>query len=349
MTEFPLKFGLCLPIFAQPGGMLFRTPNLETLNAHVALATGQLADELGYDSLWVADHLMLGKDQAILEGWTVLSSLASTTKTAALGIIHQAHFFRHPSVSAKMIATIDQISEGRFIYFVDTGTRESEHRAYGLHYPAKMEDRMPEMVEGLELALKLWQSDVSNPVTFAGEFYAVEDAVCTPKPHQQPHPPIWFGEDHPLTLQACAQYGQAWNSVPVGIEALKRRLSALDDACDSIGRAPSTVERTLEIQIMIAEDYDALRETLRAILSTTPEGEQTPQDDDFIAFMNDDSDTLPDLLTETGLAGTPQDVIDQIQTYINLGISHFMLWFIDAPDDMGMRLFMEQVRPAFTR
>ena len=90
---------------------------------------------LGYNSIWVADHLMLGQDQAILEGWTTLAAIAGATRRARLGIIHQAHFFRHPALAAKMMATLDQISGGRFIFFADTGTRAGEHHAYGLHYP----------------------------------------------------------------------------------------------------------------------------------------------------------------------------------------------------------------------
>src|SRR5437660_12045377 len=126
----PIEFGYCLPIFAWPSGNFFRTPNYRQLDAKTTMALGVRAEELGYDSLWVADHLMLGKDEAILEGWTTLSALAGCTQRAKLGIIHQALFFRHPSVTAKMIATLDQISGGRFIYFADTGTRAGEHHAY---------------------------------------------------------------------------------------------------------------------------------------------------------------------------------------------------------------------------
>ena len=345
MTHFPLQFGFCVPIFAQPGGGLFRTPNFNELDATVALNVARLADELGYDSLWVADHLMLGQDQAIMEGWTTLSALAGSTQTAKLGIIHQAHFFRHPAVAAKMIATLDQISNGRFIYFIDTGTRQGEHIAYGLHYPDQMEDRMPQLIEGLQLALQLWQSSPENPVTFDGQFYQTKEAVCTPHPVTQPHPPIWFGEAHPLTLEACARFGQAWNSVPVGIEALQQRLGALDAACDSVGRDPAEVERTLEIQILIARDYDSLRDTIKTMLALTPEGGTTPDDPDFLLFLNGETDVLPASLTDTWLIGTPEDVTSQIQDYINIGITHFMLWFLDAPAEDGMRLFMDQVRP----
>src|SRR3954469_4261181 len=169
----PIQFGYCVPIFAWPGGGLFRTPNFQTLDIKAVLQTAKTADELGYDSIWVADHLMLGKDQAIMEGWTTLSAIAGMTSHSKLGIIHQGHFFRYPSVAAKMIATLDQISGGRFIYFADTGTRIGEHQAYGLNYPSLMEDRMPEFLEGLELALALWQTRPDCPLTFNGQFYQV--------------------------------------------------------------------------------------------------------------------------------------------------------------------------------
>jgi alkanesulfonate monooxygenase SsuD/methylene tetrahydromethanopterin reductase-like flavin-dependent oxidoreductase (luciferase family) len=92
----PIQFGYCVPIFAWPGAGLFRVPNAATLDPGAALRTAVLADSLGYDSLWVADHLMLGADQAILEGWTSLSAIAGATRRAKLGIIHQAHFSAIP-------------------------------------------------------------------------------------------------------------------------------------------------------------------------------------------------------------------------------------------------------------
>src|SRR5260221_8409382 len=100
----PIQFGFCVPIFAWPGGGLFRTPNYPELSTANTMSLAQTADKLGYDSLWVADHLMLGKDQAILEGWTTRACLAGSTRRGKLGIIHQGHFFRHPAVAAKMIA-----------------------------------------------------------------------------------------------------------------------------------------------------------------------------------------------------------------------------------------------------
>ncbi len=333
-----IQFGFCVPIFAQPGGRLFRTPNFPALDTAVALDLAWTADALGYDSLWVADHLMLGKEQAILEGWTTLAALAGSTQQAQLGIIHQAYFFRHPALAAKMIATLDQIAPGRFIYFIDTGTRPAEHHAYGLTYPDTIEDRMPMLLEGLELARMLWQSSEAAPVTFNGQYYQVKDAVCTPPVKA---PPVWFGEAHPVTLAACAQYGDGWNSVPVPVNQLRQRLDNLRTACDAIDRDYASIEKSLEIQILIAPDHAALRQTLRGIVQI---GTEQPHPD-VQTFI--DGGPLPAVLADTWLIGTPAEIRAQLQAYIDLGFSHFMLWFVDAPQTVGLHLFQEQVAPHF--
>lgn len=343
----PIQFGYCVPIFAWPGGGLFRTPNFAALDVQAVMQTARRADELGYDSIWVADHLMLGKDQAIMEGWTTLSALAGSTQHVKLGIIHQGHFFRYPSVAAKMIATLDQISGGRFIYFADTGTRIGEHQAYGLNYPEDVEERMADFLEGLELTLKLWQTSEANPLTFDGRFHHVKDAVCTPPPMTQPHPPIWFGEANPLTFEAVARWGQGWNSVPVGLKTMQERLDLLKAACQRANRSFDELEISYEVQILIARTRDEVREKLKAILALTPAGAETPQDADFKAFVSGERDEYPRYLTETGLVGTPDEIKQQLQKYIGIGVSHFMLWFMDAPNMAGMELFIEQVAPTF--
>jgi alkanesulfonate monooxygenase SsuD/methylene tetrahydromethanopterin reductase-like flavin-dependent oxidoreductase (luciferase family) len=300
------------------------------------------AEALGYDSLWVADHLMLGRDEAILEGWTVLAALAGSTQRARLGMIHQGHFFRHPALVAKMTATLDQISNGRFIYFVDAGYGQREHRCYGLPYPETMEERMEHVVDGLEITLALWQA--TQPVSRQGKHYHIQDAVCMPKPVQQPHPPVWFGEAHPALLAACARYGQGWNTVPVGYGEVERRLQLLADACATVGRSVDEIEKSLEAQILIAPDHAALRRKLQAIIELAPGDGVEPE---LAAFLDGSSDALPAKIAETWLIGTPDEIAVQVQRYIEMGITHFLLWFVDAPDHSGLELFAREVAPRF--
>ncbi|MEZ4868336.1 MAG: LLM class flavin-dependent oxidoreductase [Caldilineaceae bacterium] len=333
-----LQFGFCVPIFAAPGGRLFRTPNYPRLDVAATMQLAQLADTLGYHSLWVADHLMLGHENAIMEGWTTLAALAGTTRQAKLGMIHQGHFFRHPALAAKMTATLDQISGGRFIYFIDGGYGRAEHLAYGLHYPETMEERVAEVVAGLEVTLALWQAE--QPLTFDNGRYHLTEATCTPRPQQRPHPPVWFGEAHPALLAACARYGQGWNTVPVGLAAVQERLSALAAACQAEGRSIDELERSLEIQILIAPDRVTLRQRLQQMIALAPPPTLDPA---LQAFLNGATDELPATLTATNLIGTPAEVKAQTQAYAALGITHFLLWFMDAPAEDGLRLFAQEV------
>jgi alkanesulfonate monooxygenase SsuD/methylene tetrahydromethanopterin reductase-like flavin-dependent oxidoreductase (luciferase family) len=340
-----VQFGYCVPIFAQPGLALFRTPSYAALDTATTMRLARTAETLGYDALWVADHLMLGKDQAILEGWTVLAALAGATARARLGLIHQANPFRTPSLAAKMAATLDQISGGRFIYFLDCGNRREEYIAYGLPWDDDEEARIARMVEGLELTLALWTAD--RPIDFVGHHYQLRGAVCTPPPVQQPHPPIWLGNAHPAMLRACARYAQGWNTTPVSLAQLHTRLAALAAACDEAGRPNGEIEKSLEVQVLIGADHAAIRDQLRHIATLDPA--TTPRDPDLASYIVAETDMPPASLRDTTLIGTPAEVHDQLQAYIAAGVTHFMLWFLDAPSDTGMRLFAERILPSYAR
>lgn len=340
MSARDIQFGFCLPIFAMPGGGLFRTPSYERLDARTTLDLGVTADRLGYDSLWVADHLFLGRDDEILEGWTTLSALAGATQRAKLGMIHMAHFLRHASMTAKMAATLDQLSGGRLIHFVDGGNRAEEFAAYGLPWAEPVEARIEHLVEELELTKALWTE--AGPVDYEGRFHELTQARCTPQPVQQPHPPIWLGEPNPAMLDAVARHAQGWNSVPVTVPEMTRRLQALRAACDRAGRAFDEIEISLEMQILVAPTLDGVRDRLRAMLALKPPAQEDAQ---MTAFLDGGSDTPPEALSRMTLIGTPEQVAEQTRAYVEIGVTHFMWWFLDAPDEAGMRLFLEEVAP----
>ena len=337
------QFGFCVPIFAAPGLRFFRTPHYTALDTATTMALAAEAETAGYDSIWVADHLMRGKDEAILEGWTVLAALAGMTSRAKLGLIHQTHFFRHPALVAKMITTIDQISGGRFVYFLDCGNQRDEYVNYGLPWGDAIEERVAQMTDGLELALALWSS--RGPVNYSGPYYQLHDAICNPPPVQQPHPPIWFGGVNPAMLRTCAQHGQGWNTTPVSVPQLRAHLQTLAATCAEAGRPYEELEKSLEIQILIAPNRAALRQHLSAIAALDPDG-RAP-DAALAAFIAGETDEIPPDLRRTSLVGTPEEVTQQVREYIAAGIDHFMLWFLDAPSANGMQLFAEQVLPTF--
>ncbi|MCA1644399.1 MAG: LLM class flavin-dependent oxidoreductase, partial [Chloroflexi bacterium] len=174
-----LQFGFCVPVFANPGPAFFRTPNWRVLEPRAAVAAAVDAERLGYDSIWVADHLMHGFDDAILEGWTTLALIAGRTSRIRLGTIHLAQPFRAPAIAAKMSATLDALSGGRLILFYDCGWQEAEVRAYGLDWPS-VEERIARMEDGLDLIKALWAADA--PIDFRGRYFSTNAAMCRPGP-----------------------------------------------------------------------------------------------------------------------------------------------------------------------
>ncbi|MCY0898642.1 MAG: LLM class flavin-dependent oxidoreductase [Firmicutes bacterium] len=334
-----MQFGYCVPVFANPGPGLFRTPNYDALNAAETLDLALCAERLGFDSLWVADHLMLGLNSEILEGWTTLSVLAGRTQRARLGLIHQAHPLRHPSLAAKMMATFDVLSNGRFIYFVDWGRSTDELARYGLIENEPPAVRVAKMLEGLELTMRMWQEDY--PVTFEGRYYRVGRAIARPKPRQQPHPPIWLGETDPELLRWVSRYGQGWNLVFSGEERLQDALAQLTQHCRDVKRDVDTLERSIEVQILLAETEQDARDCLRGLLDKARR--RAPLAPVWESYWRGETRRLPEEVEKTWLFGIPDQVNQRIAEWAHYGISHILLWFLDAPETRGIELFSETI------
>ncbi len=342
-----VRSGVCLPIFACPGNVAFRTPAYARLDPRATIEYGVLADELGYESVWVADHLQLGKDGAILEGWTTLAVLAGRTRRVQLGTIHLANALRHPPHVAKMASTLDQISGGRLVFFYDVGWSTPEIQAYGYDVPDTA-TRLGRMRDGLEVIRRLWTEP--SPVTYDGPYYHVTRATCEPRPLQQPHPPIWLGEaGHDALLDATAAMGQGWNSVPATPEELAAKLERLAAACQRAGRDPADLEISFETQVLIAPDragLDAILERIETLRHAELAGASDGRFEHLFGARDRSTFDLAREQQRRWLVGTPDEVVDQIRVVQKLGVRHLMLWFLDAPDPRGLRLFAERVRPA---
>jgi alkanesulfonate monooxygenase SsuD/methylene tetrahydromethanopterin reductase-like flavin-dependent oxidoreductase (luciferase family) len=358
-----VRLGFCVPPFAMPGARFFRTPAWTELDPPAAVEAAVEAERLGYDSVWMADHLIHGHDGGILEGWTTLCVIAGRTERVKLGTIHMAQALRPPSIGAKITATLDALSGGRLIFFYDWGG-EAEATAYGLPYPPESE-RVTRLEEGLELIKALWGAEA--PLDFAGAYYSTRGAVCRPKPLQRPHPPIWIGEARSdAWLDMVCRQADGWNSTPASPARLAEKLAQLEAACRRTGRDPRSIERSLETQVLIAPSEAEAKAIARRIAALsapapatspgaaqgsapgTPPGRRRsqPETEALLAYLRSEDDPRPlSALVPSWLAGTPAAVTAQMEAYLDLGVSHFMLWFLDFPSLDGMRLFAEEVAP----
>lgn len=332
------QFGFCVPVFANPGAAFFRTPASTALHPQAAVDAAVAAERFGYHSVWVADHLMHGFDDAILEGWTTLSVIAGRTSRIKLGTIHLAQPFRAPALTAKMAGTLDALSGGRLIFFYDCGWQDAEVRAFGLDW-ASEEERIARMDEGLELIEALWAAQV--PLDFRGTYFSTHAAVCRPGPVQRPRPPIWLGEArHAGWLDAIARHADGWNSTPASPAKLRTKLDDLRSACERAGRDISSLELSLEIQVLIAPTEAEVKDIARKIVSLPASKRGAPRQD-IAAFLDTDDGPPLSAVVDDWLVGTPESIARQLRAYQQLGISHFMLWFLDFPSLDGMRLFAE--------
>jgi len=178
------------------------------------LEIGILADRLGFDYITVGDHFFLPAESYIkiggdpsrpdkLDAWIALTALAAHTEKIKIGTRVSPIPFYLPSRLAKIVTTVDIVSEGRTILGVGAAWHREEAITYGIKWGSHKE-RIERMLEGLKIILSLWSQEKA---TFKGRYYQVTDAPFWPKPVQKPHPPIWFGGSSNAILEATAQYG----------------------------------------------------------------------------------------------------------------------------------------------
>ena len=339
-----LKFGYCVPAFAMPGPDLFRVPNVARIENVDVLGNAREAERLGFDSLWVCDHLMLGRDKAVLEGWTTLAMIAGATTKAQLGLIHQANLFRMPQIAAKMMSTLDLLSGGRFIHFFEAGMGRPEQVAYGLDWDDDHAARVERLEEAISMIRALYSA--RTPLDFHGTFYHLSQAELAPKPIQQ-HLPIWLGEAFPPVLDLAARIADGWNTTPVTLDELARRLALLDAALAKAGRSRAELEISFETQILVAPDLATLRRKVAALVERSigaGAGGPKPEVADFVAGR---ADHLPETMTGPWIIGTAAEAKARIVQLRAQGVDHLMLWFMDAPETDGMGYFMEEIAPSF--
>ena len=202
-------------------------------------AIAQQAETDGFDSIWLADHLLYRKPgeptRGIWECWTMLAALAEATQRVEIGTLVLCNSFRNPAILAKMATTADEVSGGRLILGVGAGWNEPEYEAFGLPFDHRV-DRFEEALQILKPLLR------EGHVDFAGQYYQARNCDDVPRGPRQAGPPLLVGSEGSRMLKLTAQYADLWNTGYMGQpETMVSRLAKIEAACREIGRDPATI------------------------------------------------------------------------------------------------------------
>ena len=255
----------------------------------------QVAEDVGLDSYWLADHLLYrfpdSGENGAWEVFTFLSGVAATTKRILLGPLVACTSFRNPALLAKMAESLDEISDGRFILGLGAGWHQPEYDAFG--YP--FDHKASRFEEALQIILPLLRE---GHVDFKGEYYEARDCVLRPRGPSRNGPPIWIGAHRPRMLRLVARHADAFNTVwhrtP---DKVTQAYQPMLEACAEIGRDPATLELTAG--------------TFARILAP---GETRPDD-------------------ANGICGEPEEVAEALRGFAAVGVRHLVV--IVSPEDVS--------------
>jgi len=281
-SEAKQRMKLGVKPFINEGGMNGRTARYRDIQA-----MAQAAEAAGFDSFWLADHLIFREpgeeEKGVWEALTFLSALAASTRRVSIGSLVACTSFRNPALLAKMADSLDEISEGRFILGLGAGWHEPEYTAFGFPF----DHRAARFEEALKIIAPLLRE---GHVDFAGRYYSARDCVLRPRGPSKSGPPIWIGAKGPRMMRLVAQYADAWNTAwykqPEGVVEARPKLI---EACAAVGRDPATIALT-------AGGFAHL----------LAPGEQ-PQPDD------------------TSIVGSPEEMARAIRAFADIGVTHLVL------------------------
>lgn len=289
----------------------------------------QEAETLGYEMISVGDHLV--REQPLFEQWTTLAFIASCTESIKVGSLITNPAFRSPVLLAKIGATVDHMSDGRLVFGIAAGgNQQREYTATGFEY-LEPPDRIDRMTEAAALLKTLWSDD---DVSFSGTHYTTTDLSLKPKPVQDPHPPVWVGQDTSArTLDAVTEVADAVNMHADSPAHATRKMKRVEQTCENIRRNSDEIEPVVKHFVILEPTQEDLEKRYR------DEAEQ-----EGIA----PAEYVAELKTEASdaIVGTSKECREQYQRFIDAGFTHFTP--IVLPNHGGeaihnMRLFADEV------
>ncbi len=286
----------------------------------------KLIDELGFDTAWNFDHffpILSDPSGPCFDGWVSLAALAARTTRVRIGTLVNGNTYRNPAVVAKMAATLDHASGGRFILGLGAGWFQQEHDAYGIPFHTVAE-RIHRLDESAEIIKRLL---TQKQVTFDGRYYQIKDAYCEPSPVQTPRPPIMIGGGgEKLTLRVVAKHADIWNTFG-SPEVFKHKLTVLREHCANVGRS-----------------FDEIEISWAGLMAVT---DSWSQKEALVGAMSRAFGRPPEEVEQGLLVGSVEEIRGRISRLLEAGVTHFIP-IAAAPFNHGwIRRFAEEVIPAF--
>jgi F420-dependent oxidoreductase-like protein len=279
-----------------------------------------------FDSIYTYDHFLpyyASSDQKdFFECFTLLSAIAAITKKLKIGQVVTCSSYRKPSLLAKMLSTLDIISNGRLELGIGAGWNKREYIQYGYDFPSDI-TRIKQLEEAINIIKAMW---TQKEATFFGKYYSIKNAICNPKPLQKPHPTIMIGgSGEKYLLKVAAKYADRYNH-PGGGDAkvLKRKISILKEYCANYKRDSSEIEYSILISCLIKSTDDEVQQIVKQ-RKKQPYGMQQITE-----------------AAHNSTIGTPENIVTGLNKYVDVGVRHFIMDFIGL-DKTTITLFNSKV------
>ncbi|MDQ6727520.1 MAG: TIGR03619 family F420-dependent LLM class oxidoreductase [Actinomycetota bacterium] len=315
-----MEIGLALPQYD------FSVPGESPLRWATLASAAVRAEELGFDSVWLSDHLFLDVSRyggpagarGCFEPLAALGALARLTATVRLGTLAMCAPLRPATVLAKALATVDVLSGGRLTVGLGAGWYEAELDAAGLVLD-RPGARLARLAEALQVVRGMFGG---GPFSFDGRYERAEGARCEPRPVQRPCPPLWAGGKGDRLLRVVAEHADGWNTAWIWTpEAWQERNAVLDVECERAGRDPASVARSVGLYALVGEDEAELARRFERLRRMSPPG------------VLDGADLAS---WRTGrLVGTVDQVGEQVAAWRAIGVTSLVLCTGAVPFSVG--------------
>lgn len=290
------------------------------------------ADRLGFESVWRSDHLysVMGKhERETLALTPSLTAVPLWSDRLIFGQLVSPISFREPVHLAYEAATLDKLSDGRYMFGIGAGWNESEHRAFGFRLPP-VKERFDRLEESLKLITLLWSGE---RVDFKGEYYQLEMARAALTPADGKAKILIGGGGEKRTLRLVAEYADEWNVTPTPPDVYDHKVEVLEQHCKDVGRDSSEIEKSIMLSHIIGSDEKELEERARSYMAVTGREDSDPNE-----IMNG--------MRERGLlVGTPDEVIESIKMREAQGIDRIMMQTMDMDDMAVLELIANKIMP----